>query len=315
MGARPGVAAVLHDDVLQPAPGRTGIGLDRYHHRIVLHGQLRFLRRAAAVALLPNGDRLRIADRAAAIAELRGDWPAIERNEFVGGAMKENCRHGTRRRTCRIDRLRRRYDGDPGQRVGHHARHVLRHEAAVGNSSRIDPLGIDQALCGNLCQHRLHEPDVVRHRLVPDHAAVVPVLVDPIRIHDHQAVRLSERVEIRVEFLPCVGASAAVHHDERRQPFSTLSGGHVEQVGAAHSVHVDSVRGGIAGGSELQRRQDSRNQNDRGKNRDARDQTCTPRHAGLAIAPHLRSDSRSAFAKPQSRSASSVCSPGLAGGR
>ncbi len=38
-------------------------------------------------------------------------------------------------------------------------------------------------------------------------------------------------------------------------------------------------------------------------------------HAGFAIAPDLRSVSKSEFAKPQSRNASSVCSPGLAGGR
>src|SRR6266436_6943682 len=37
--------------------------------------------------------------------------------------------------------------------------------------------------------------------------------------------------------------------------------------------------------------------------------------AALAIAPHARSRSKSEALKPQSRSASSVCSPGRAGGR
>jgi hypothetical protein len=37
--------------------------------------------------------------------------------------------------------------------------------------------------------------------------------------------------------------------------------------------------------------------------------------AALAIAPHARSRSKSGALKPQSRSASSVCSPGRAGGR
>ena len=102
-----------------------------------------------------------------------------------------------------------------------------------------------------------------------DHAAVVPVLVDAIRIHDDEAIRLRERVEVRVAFLLRVSAAAAMHHDERRQTFSALAGGHIEQVAAAQAVHVDGMRDGVAGGSGVRRRQDGRNQNDRGKKRDA----------------------------------------------
>ena len=269
MRAGPGVAAILNDHVLQPAPGRTGIGLDGYLQGIVFRRQLRFLRGAAAVALLPDRDCLRIAHRGAAVAELRSDRAAIERNQFVGGALKEYHRHRPRRRTRRIDRLRRRDDGDSGQRVGHHARQVLRHEATVGNSSRIDALWIDHSLRNHLRQHRLDEPDVVRLRLVSDHAAVVPVLVDAIRIHDDQPIRLRERVEVRVAFLLRVSAAAAVHHNERGQTFSVLAGRHIEQVAAAQAVHVDGVRDRIAGGGGARRQQDGHSDNDRGKNRDA----------------------------------------------
>src|SRR5580658_1904611 len=99
MRARPGMTATVDDDVLQAASRRTRIALDRHAHRVsgIFCGQLGASGGAAAIFLLPDRHRGRVAERAAAILQsFRHDLSAIEGNEFVFGAMKKDYRHRAR---------------------------------------------------------------------------------------------------------------------------------------------------------------------------------------------------------------------------
>ena len=175
---------------------------------------------------------------------------ALDRHPLVAGPVHGH--DGQRRRRRAVDGQRARDRPDPGERAGPGAGPRVAHHRAVG-----EPDGVhvaDAVVPAQRRHQRVEEADVVDPTVAGRPAARprVPGAVEPVRVGDHQALAVGERVPAQVRAHVGGRAPGAVqHHHERgaggrRRP--AVHGRRPVSVGGAQGDRARTRRGRHDGG-------------------------------------------------------------------